>query len=425
MNNQNVTINVAALCDKAGRKVNQDKIFLSCQETLRQIDVDNHTELYGEGIVLPHEGMVFVVADGMGGMNAGEIASQLVVETIEREIAALHGEALADIEHASAVARRAVVESDNAIKQYVKQHPETAGTGSTVVLLWLLGEKAIVAWCGDSRCYRYNPCRGLEQLSHDHSYVQQLVNEGKLAPELAFGHDQSNIITRCLSDDTQPAEPDIKVIDVYRDDVFLLCSDGLCGLLPDDVTEQLIMGAEGDVKQALADSWRRGGNEGWTDNVSIIFVSVNGIEKVAPKRVVKSIQQHPSYTTTEVKLEKSTSKRGGEEKEQEKSDSFNNAKRALWLIIVLALFAIAIVLWLRVAKHSDFSKPKSTPVPSVKSTTKHTRKSKEKTTVQLSNNTNETAQFEADTQKEVIDDNSPEEKSLNPINLIQASSINE
>lgn len=293
-------INVSALCDKAGRHANQDSIYLSCENVLSKTNALDHEELHGKQIPLPVEGSLFVVADGMGGMNVGEVASRLVVETMSSELAALAGRPVGDAEAVMAAARRAVFDADNAIKTHVKENPSAAGTGSTVVLLWLLGDKAVVAWCGDSRCYRYNPRRGLEQLSHDHSYVQELVDKGKLPPEMAFGHDQSNIITRCLSDDPQVAEPDVVVVDVYRDDMFLLCSDGLCGLLPDEETQRLIEEAGGDVKQALANCWQCGSEAQWSDNVSIILVSVDGIDAVAPERVVEPLpkRQVLSYSDT-------------------------------------------------------------------------------------------------------------------------------
>lgn len=307
------TISIAALCDKAGRKINQDNIFLSCRESIYSEQADGYTIYSCDKADIPPEGTVLVVADGMGGMNAGEVASQIVVETIGREVEVLAGQCVSDTRMATEIAHRAVVNADNAIKQYVAAHPETAGTGSTVVLLWLLGNtyqssgqliqgsgivKAVVAWCGDSRCYRFNQRRGLEQLSHDHSYVQQMVDKGQLPPEQAFGHENSNIITRCLSDDREVAEPDVKVIDVYCGDVFLLCSDGLCGLLPDEVTEQLVKDADNDVRKALDNCWQQGMAKGWSDNVSIIMASIDGVETEAPVRHVEPSPEAPSYSST-------------------------------------------------------------------------------------------------------------------------------
>lgn len=356
-----MTINVAALCDKGGRRANQDNICLSCLETMRQVDANEHAELIGESIALPPEGTLLVVADGMGGMNAGEVASQIVVDTLCHEMSAMIGKQMDDPEQASAVARRAVIDADNAIKVYVAEHPEASGTGSTVVLLWLLGDKAVVAWCGDSRCYRYNPRRGLEQLSHDHSYVQQLVDEGKLPPEFAFGHDQSNIITRCLSDGKEVAEPDVKVIDVYRDDMFLLCSDGLCGLLPDDVTEQLLKDAEGDAAKALSYCWRRGTDEGWDDNVSIIIATADGVDTVAPERKVEPLPQRPYYSTVTVGPEPYTPQPTPEIPFEEKKSSRR------WLLPVAIIMVVSMsVLWFFFPKQEAPANSTSHPVPTEK-----------------------------------------------------------
>lgn len=341
---QQIKINVSALCETGGRKSNQDNIFLSCMDSMQKDSASDHTFFSLNDSGLPPEGIVLVVADGMGGMNVGEVASQLIVETLGHEVKSIQGQDVNDAEKASQIARSAVLNSDNAIKKYVAEHPEAKGTGSTIVMIWLLGDKAVVAWCGDSRCYRYNPRRGLEQLSHDHSYVQQLVDEGKLAPEYAFGHDQSNIITRCLSDEPQPAEPDVKVIDVYHDDMFLLCSDGLCGLLPDEVTEQLLKDANGNTLQALDNCWRRGSAEGWNDNVSIIVASVDGVEAVAPERKVEPLRR-PVYTTVEEPLADLYTQNNTDEDEQKGKLCSKTFKRwilpaAIVVVVIMCLLFV-------------------------------------------------------------------------------------
>lgn len=345
-----MTIDVAAVCDRAGRHVNQDSIYMSCSDVLRMVETNDHYEMHGEDISLPPEGTLLVVADGMGGMNAGEVASQLVVATMAREMESIGGQSLADPERVVAMARRAIVDADSAIKQYVKDNPEASGTGSTVALLWLLGDKAVVAWCGDSRCYRYNPRRGLEQLSHDHSYVQQMVDEGKLRPELAFGHEHSNVITRCLCDDVAPAEPDVKIVDVYRDDIFMLCSDGLCGLLPDDVTEQLLKDAGNNVGQALSNCWQRGSAAGWDDNVSILLASINGAETIAPERKIVPLPPRPSYTPAATEATEA-------DHIAEDQVGTSASRRTWWLVVAVLLLVVAI----GVAMGRSHSKP-ATPV---------------------------------------------------------------
>lgn len=408
---QKVTINVAALCDKGGRRANQDNICLSCLETMHQVDANEHAELIGENIALPPEGILLVVADGMGGMNAGEVASQIVVDTFCSEMSAMAGKPMNDLEQASAVARRAVIDADDAIKQYVAEHPEASGTGSTVVLLWLFGDKAVVAWCGDSRCYRYNPHRGLEQLSHDHSYVQQLVDEGKLAPEFAFGHDQSNIITRCLSDGKEVAEPDVKVIDVYRDDMFLLCSDGLCGLLPDDVTEQLLKDAEGDAAKALSYCWRRGTDEGWDDNVSIIIATADGVDTVAPERKVEPLPQRPYYSTVTVGPEPYTPQPTPEIPFEEKKSSRR------WLLPVAIIMVVSMsVLWFFFPKQKAPVRPTSRPTPSAKTTPRRPLPSTPAQQLSEQEEPRPVIEEESDSKT------SSEEKTSNHDGIIQASS---
>lgn len=359
---QKVTISVAALCDKAGRRANQDNIYLSCRDFLQQTNSDGHAEQSVVGLAMPAEGTLLAVADGMGGMNAGEVASQIVVDTLGKEMESRAGQPITDTEEAAAIARRSIVDADNAIKQYVAAHPEVSGTGSTVVLLWILGDKAVVAWCGDSRCYRYNSRRGLEQLSHDHSYVQQLVDEGKLPPEMAFGHAQSNIITRCLSDDKEPAEPDVKVVDIYRDDLFLLCSDGLCGLLPDAVTEQLLSAADGDVQKALANCWQRGSAEGWDDNCSIVLASVGGVKAIAPERKVDPLPKRPSYSTVEVEIE------APQQTAVPKTTPVHRRRRWLLPLLVAVAIGIGVVIGYCLSKRNSTEKPAPRPVPAVKPT---------------------------------------------------------
>ena len=194
MKNEKVLFRMAARCEAAGRPNNEDNY---------QIDADLSDDKWGftadAQVELGNKGALLVVCDGMGGMNAGEVASAIAVETIKSRFAAdqLTDNALAE---PMAYIKSAIVAADAAIKKHGKEYPDTAGMGSTIVLAWLLGKKVYVGWCGDSRCYCYNSKTGLVRLSHDHSYVQELVDAGKLTEELAFDHPNNNIITRSLGD---------------------------------------------------------------------------------------------------------------------------------------------------------------------------------------------------------------------------------
>lgn len=268
-----VVLNIAEICDKAGRPVNQDNFWV-CPDMAAFIAGGSVAADGAADVVLSDKGALLVVADGMGGMNAGEVASQIVVDSLKRSFSDLDSVALDDSGSVKDFIRQAIVEADGEIKKYAAAHPETEGMGSTVVLAWLLGETVYVGWCGDSRAYCYNPANGLVRLSHDHSYVQELVDGNKISEEHAFNHPNSNIITRSLGDSGEKARPEVREYPLHGDDVLLLCSDGLCGLLRDEETESILSGNRHSVKDCLNALWQRGQEEGWTDNVTIELAKV-------------------------------------------------------------------------------------------------------------------------------------------------------
>lgn len=190
---------------------------------------------------LDENGCLLVVADGMGGMNAGEVASEIAVESIKEIFRS------ASLQRIKKKARtiekfleKVIVTADKNIKNHVETNPQTSGMGTTIVLAWVVDGYAHIAWCGDSRAYCYHPERGLWRLTRDHSYVQQLVDSGKLDPDLAFDHPNSNIITRSLGDSSAKAKPDITSYKLAAGDMLILCSDGLCGLCRDEEISSVI-----------------------------------------------------------------------------------------------------------------------------------------------------------------------------------------
>jgi len=187
-------------------------------------------------IPLGKYGCVMVVADGMGGMNAGEVASELAVKGIRKSFGDItdFSKVIDSPGHIETFMKKAIVSADSDIKKKVKEDPATEGMGTTIVMAWVLENVVHVAWCGDSRAYLFNRQAGLSRLSKDHSYVQQLVDSGKLDADLAFDHPNSNIITRSLGDSNSVAQPDYVSKGLSAGDMILLCSDGLCGLIRDE-----------------------------------------------------------------------------------------------------------------------------------------------------------------------------------------------
>ena len=264
----NIKFCMAARCEAAGRPNNEDNY---------QLDADLSDNEWGftadKPIDLGKKGALLVVCDGMGGMNAGEVASDIAVSTIKECFAS--DRLTADVlTSPMAYIKQAIIAADSAIKAYSKAHPETEGMGSTIVMAWMLGKKVYVGWCGDSRCYCYNPKTGLVRLSHDHSYVQELVDAGKLTEELAFDHPNNNIITRSLGDPRGTARPDVKEYDLHNEDILMLCSDGLCGCLRDNEIEEQIAAHQTSMQECRDALWVADEAAGWHDNVTIALAQV-------------------------------------------------------------------------------------------------------------------------------------------------------
>jgi len=280
---------MAARCEAAGRPNNEDNFQLTDHLAGNQWSfiADNEIDLDDKGALL-------IVCDGMGGMNAGEVASKTAVETIKDWFSAerLTGEVIASSESIMRYIEKAIVAADAKIKEEGENDREKEGMGSTIVLAWIIGQSAFIGWCGDSRAYCFNAATGLKRLSHDHSYVQSLVDSGQLSEELAFSHPYSNIITRCLGDPSQAAKPDVKEYPLHNGDVIMLCSDGLCGVLRDCEIETA-MSENPDSMAACRDAlWDASFNAGWNDNVTIgLCRIVSGCEQ--------NVSSHENVTTQE------------------------------------------------------------------------------------------------------------------------------
>jgi serine/threonine protein phosphatase PrpC len=214
---------------------------------------------------IPETGL-FAVADGMGGHAAGEVASQLAVETIAEELGA---SAPATADAARSELERAVVAAARRIHDQASRSPERRGMGTTVTALWLLpAGRAALAHVGDSRAYRF---RGgtLQRLTHDHTWVQEQVDRGILTREDARVHPASAMLTRALGTDPG-VEPDLLEFDWRPGDLFLLCSDGLTGPVDDEEIEEKLR-ASGDPEEAATSLVALANRRGGPDNVTVLL----------------------------------------------------------------------------------------------------------------------------------------------------------
>ena len=261
---------MAARCEAAGRPNNEDNFQLT-----DNLSDDHWGFVTGKEIDLGEKGALMVVCDGMGGMNAGEVASGLAIQTIKDWFTAkrLTPQVLSSSKTIIHYIEQAIIAADQIIKETGNRNSDQTGMGSTIVLAWFVGKEVYIGWCGDSRAYRFNPVTRLERLSHDHSYVQELVDNGKLLQELAFDHPDNNIITRSLGDANQTARPEVKCFPLCNDDTILLCSDGLCGVLRDSEIESFLSNAP-TIDQCRNALWTESEKAGWTDNVTIALCRI-------------------------------------------------------------------------------------------------------------------------------------------------------
>lgn len=218
-------------------------------------------------------GALLVVADGMGGQAAGEVASSLAVETVFR---VFYGTDAPPSE-----ALRTAFETANAAVWQAGQQPDTRGMGTTVTALLIEGDRGHVAHVGDSRLYRLRD-GALRQITHDHSLVQEMVRKGLLAPEQAAHHEDRNILLQALGN---RASVTVEVLSeplvLLPGDVFLACSDGLHDDVSPDELAALLTQAP-DVQQAADALVSLAKERGGLDNISVGVVRLVREPRAAP-----------------------------------------------------------------------------------------------------------------------------------------------
>jgi protein phosphatase len=211
---------------------------------------------------------VFIVADGMGGHAAGEIASEMAVDIIARELGAVRG--LSPAQAAERI-RRAIRSANAAIFDRTLAEADKRGMGTTTTVLLLFARQYLIGQVGDSRAYLLRN-GAFQQLTKDHSYVQEQVDAGLLTLEQARTHPYSNVITRCVGANEEVI-PDLYFGTLQAGDVLLLASDGLTGMLEDEQLAAILRGQgtpEAWVTRMISDANRRGG----LDNITAIVVRV-------------------------------------------------------------------------------------------------------------------------------------------------------
>ncbi|MFZ5724206.1 MAG: PP2C family protein-serine/threonine phosphatase [Pseudomonadota bacterium] len=214
-----------------------------------------------DSILVRTEAGIWLAADGMGGHEAGDVASRMVAEAVARvRVEGKFSQVVDRVEDA-------LVQVNHDIREHSARAFGGRTMGSTVVSMVACPRLGVCLWAGDSRLYRFRD-GGLDQISRDHSEVQELLDRGLLTPEEAAVHPHSNVITRAVGGAPE-LYLDVMIFDIRAGDIFVLCSDGLYNELNHDEIRQAIAGdvdatADRLLQLALA--------KGARDNVSLVVV---------------------------------------------------------------------------------------------------------------------------------------------------------
>src|SRR5512138_933286 len=241
-----------------------------------------------------------VLADGIGGHRAGEVAAELAVNHIMQVVAR------SDARHIRKTIEEAVTEASDAIAAHSASNENLRGMGATCAIAWIIGDKLYTAYVGDSRIYLMRGGR-IQQLTVDHSWVQEAIEKGLITPEMARDHPNVHVIRRYLGS-PEPPEPDFRLMffdgegdqhpeanqgmQLLPDDMLLLCSDGLTDLAWNDEILETVR-TKGNIKDGAKALIDLANSRGGHDNTTVVLISVPSDFKIVVKKNDKKIDWLP------------------------------------------------------------------------------------------------------------------------------------
>lgn len=210
----------------------------------------------------------FFVADGMGGHAGGDIASAIIAQSVaqaDREYE--------DTDQASSQVVEALLEANQKLADTVSEHAELKGMGTTFSGIVFTGDLVTVTHIGDSRVYMVSEDK-VSQVTKDHTFVQRLVDTGRITAEEALTHPRRSVLMRVLGDVEVSPEIDTEVFKAAAGDRWMLCSDGLCGVVPDEIINKILLDKSVDAEEATALLIYEALEHGAPDNVTVVVVDV-------------------------------------------------------------------------------------------------------------------------------------------------------
>ena len=332
------------------RNHNEDA-FLVINKDLDLVDFN-----LSESFEIDHKGFFVVVTDGMGGAEAGEVASELAIISLKEQFNNL----INWPNHEKAVRESLInfgLSAHFKIVNHALDNPKTEGMGTTLAMAVFIHNKVHIAWCGDSRIYRFNQnlppnqrffeSQQLRICSHDHSIVWEEVKKRRMTAEEARVHPQSNIILQSLGNPDSLPEIEVATFDLLEGDKWLVCSDGLNGMIPDAEIERILRQEDSleVISNQLINSAKAAGGY---DNITSIIVKIDSIPdgalttfKVDDKekiRINRTTRQDmiTSSNPLEVELNQELEKQESEKVEKVEKIKFNFK----YILIGIAVFGL-------------------------------------------------------------------------------------
>ena len=292
---------------------------------------------------------LFAIADGMGGAQAGEVASRLAAAALRESGAGTGG------------AERIVAliqEANRRVYDRSSTDPNTSGMGTTITVALVEDDRVAFGHVGDSRAYLIRDGR-MEQLTEDHSLVNELLKSGKLSQEEAESHPQRSVITRALGTD-----PDVDVdtfsVPAQTGDLFLLCSDGLTDMVPEDAIFGVVERNRDDIDAALRALVKAANRSGGEDNITVVAFEISDVavhdgrteEQALPPELRQKVEDEETLDERDAVPVVDTAVVPTEEIQEEVAAEKRGRRRRLrrrllaWLVLLLFIGAIAaLVVW--------------------------------------------------------------------------------
>jgi protein phosphatase len=254
-----------------------EHVALDCATLSHPGMVRSHNE---DSVFVDGDAGIAILADGMGGYNAGEVASGIAVNVVSngmlpdlnsgRELSRV--DVASGLTHAALLLQQQIAAANKGIYEAAQARPECAGMGTTIVTAVFCGNRISIGHIGDSRCYRLRGDK-FEQLTRDHSLLQEQIDSGQLTQEQAKFSLNKNLVTRALGIEAiVPA--DIVEYRVEANDIYLLNSDGLTDMVEPEIIRKIVTEKRTDLALAAADLIDIANQNGGRDNISVVLVRV-------------------------------------------------------------------------------------------------------------------------------------------------------